>query len=181
MRDVAIRVRKRPRRERVGAETLMDERERRLQARVGQIRKHRRELPRGQHALVGQRVRRKADDVEEAPGERVDGDRVNGRLDALADHVQLPLRLRASRFGGQVGGREHRRYVDEHLLEHRLRCLRAVANEAVVVRDVAPAEKRRAFLFDDRRNQIADRFAIARVTREKHETCAVRSGIGQRE
>ena len=41
VRDVAVRVRQRPRRERVGAEALVDERERRLDDRVGEIGEHR--------------------------------------------------------------------------------------------------------------------------------------------
>mgnify|MGYP003694241517 CR=1 FL=1 len=51
VRDVAIRMRQRPRRERVGAEALVHERERRLDVGIGQIGKRRLDLIGGQHPL----------------------------------------------------------------------------------------------------------------------------------
>ncbi len=171
VRDVAIRVRERPRRERVGAEALMHERERRFERRVRQVRERRRQLPRRQHALVGERVARQADDVEEAPGERVDRHAVDGVLDALADHVELPLEPLSI----------VERRADEQLLEHRLRRLRAVADEAVVARHIAPTEQRAVLLVHDLSDQIADRFAIALVARQEHESGTVRPRLGQRE
>ena len=64
--DEPVRVRERPRRERVGAESLVDQRKARLQIRIGQVGKHRSELIRFQHPLVDQGLGRQADDVEEA-------------------------------------------------------------------------------------------------------------------
>ena len=75
VRDVAVRVGERPRREGVRAEALVDQRERRLHVRVDEVGEGRRDLVGRQHALVDQRVRRQADDVEaaairEAPADR---------------------------------------------------------------------------------------------------------------
>ncbi len=97
VRDEPVGMRERPRRERVGAEPLMNQRERRLQILVGEIREHRRDLLGLQHPLVDQPLRRQADDVEEAARQRVDLQRIDGMLDPLADHVQRALRLRAAR------------------------------------------------------------------------------------
>ena len=66
VRDEAIRMRERPRRERVGREALVHERQRRLDVGVRQIGKHALDLRRRQHALVDQRLRRQAADVERA-------------------------------------------------------------------------------------------------------------------
>ena len=66
VRDEAVRMRQRPRRERVRAEPLVHQRQRAVQALVRQIREHRLELPRLQHALVDDAVGRQRDDVEEA-------------------------------------------------------------------------------------------------------------------
>ena len=143
VRDVAVGVRQRPRRERVGAEALVHQRQRRLERSVGQIGEHRPELLRREHALVDQRVGRQADDVEEAARERVDLQRVDGVLDALADHVQLALEARA------IARRRRRLRRNEHLLEDRLRRARARADQAVVGRHVAPAEQALPFFLDD--------------------------------
>ena len=67
VRDVPVGVRERPRREGVGAEPLMHERQRRVHVRIRQIGKHRLDLIGDQHAFVDQRVRRQAGDVEILP------------------------------------------------------------------------------------------------------------------
>ncbi|CAB4704754.1 unannotated protein [freshwater metagenome] len=54
--DVAVGVRERPARERVGAEPTVHQRQRRLDALVGEIGEERRQLGRGEHALVDQRA-----------------------------------------------------------------------------------------------------------------------------
>ena len=84
-----------PIRGRVGAEALMYQRQSRDQLRIRQVREHRRELTCREHPLVGQRVCRQADDVEEAARQRVDLERVDRVLDPLADDVQLALEQRA--------------------------------------------------------------------------------------
>ena len=70
VRDVAVRVRERPRRERVRAEALVHERERRLDVGIGQIGEHRDDLIGNQHPFVDQRLRREARDVEGARARR---------------------------------------------------------------------------------------------------------------
>ena len=62
---VAVRMRQRPRRERVGAEPLVHEGQRRLQLGVGEVGEHRRDLVGAQHALVDERVGGQARDVGE--------------------------------------------------------------------------------------------------------------------
>ena len=110
-------MRERPGRERVGAEALVHQRERRLDVRIGQIREHRRDLIRRQHALVDQRLRRQAGDVEDAAARRA-SQRVDRVLDALADHVQLPLERRIGLAASPIAASPPR--ADEHLLEDRL-------------------------------------------------------------
>ena len=105
VRDEAVGMGQRPRRERVGAEALVHQGQRRVERRIAEIGEHAPHLAGGQHALVDQRPRRQADDVEELP--LGDLERVNGVLDALADHEQLALERRVAlarnRRRGQSG------------------------------------------------------------------------------
>ncbi len=101
--DVAIGVGQRPRRERVGREALVHQGQRRVQLGVGEVGVHRPQLRGGQHALVGQRPRRQADDVEPAPGRLRHCRILRGLLDPLADDVERTLEAR-----GRVGA-VHRR------------------------------------------------------------------------
>ena len=64
VRDVPVRVRPRPGRERVGGEPGVHERQARRVALVGQVGEERLNLRRGQHALVHQRPRRQAGEVD---------------------------------------------------------------------------------------------------------------------
>ncbi len=176
-----VGVSQRPRRERVGAEALVHQGERGRQVGPREIREHRPELPRRQHPLVGQRIRRQADDVEEAARERIDLERVDSLLDPLADHVQLALRLRASRFGGQVGGQVVQSgQADEQVLKDRLCGTSARTDHAVVRRDVAPSNQALPFLLDDARDAILDPIAVGLVMRQEDQPCAVLPGRGQR-
>ena len=94
VRDEPVRMRQRPRRKGVRAEPLVDERERRLHARIVQIGKHPVDLVRDEHALVDQGPRRQADDVEGTrPRNR---QRVDSVLHALADDVELALEGRVA-------------------------------------------------------------------------------------
>ena len=151
VRDEPVGVRQRPRRERVRAEALMHQRQRGDQRRIRQIREHRPQLTRREHALVGQRVRRQADDVEEAARERIDLERVDRVLDSLANDVQLALEDARDR-----AVRRHCR-ANEHMLEDGLRRAGARADHGVVGRHIAPADQALPFLVDDRRDQILDR------------------------
>ena len=149
VRDQPVGVRERPRRERVRAEALMHQRQRGDQRRIRQIREHRPQLTRRQHALVGQRVRRQADDVEEAARERIDLELVDRVLDSLANDVQLALEERAIAQCGVTAR-------NEHMLEDGLRRAGARADHGVVRRHVAPPDQALSFLVDDRRDQILD-------------------------
>ena len=96
VRDEAVGMRERPGRERVRAEALVHERERRLHVRVGQIGEHRLDLLRRQHALVDQRARRQARRCRTASRRRGE-QRVDRVLDPLADDVELALEASGSR------------------------------------------------------------------------------------
>ncbi len=89
--DVAIRVGERPRRKRVGREALVHQRKRGFDQRVRQIGEHALDLRRRQHALVDERVRRQADDVERLARVRGQLQRLDFVLDALANDVERAL------------------------------------------------------------------------------------------
>ena len=183
VRDVAVRVRERPRRERVRAEPLVHERQRRLHVGVRQIREHRLDLARREHALVDQRVRRQADDVEELPAGVRQRQLIHRALEPLADHVQPALERRVvgrgfPGFPGFPGVLAALR--DEDLFEHRLDGHRARADRAVVGRHVAPADQALAFFGRDRGQQPLDRFAVGRIARQEHEADAVLAGGRER-
>ena len=108
VREVAVRVRERPRRERVGGEAAVHQRERRLDPLVGEVGEELGELRRGEHALVDERAARQRREVDRRRRRAVDaGDLV---LAALAHHEQLAVELDAGGAG---------RVVDEQLAEAR--------------------------------------------------------------
>ena len=165
VRDEAVRVRERPRRERVGAEALVHERERRLEVRVGQVGKHRPDLVGGQHALVDQRVGTTGCDVERLLRSPSDRQRVDRVLDPLADDVELALE-RASRH------RRRRRPAPRPMKTWRNAGSTATAlgpTRRVVGRHVAPAEQGLAFFGDDRARTAPRRRAAPRVVRQEHQ------------
>ena len=146
---------------------------------VGQVREHRLELPRRQHALVDQRVRRQADDVEEAARERVHLQRVDGVLDALADDVQLALeRARAS-----VGSRDRRTPRAPMNTCWKTGC---VARALSPTRRLSVGTSRQPSSVCPSSSAIRAirslmRVAVALVVRQEHEAGAVRAGGRQRE
>ena len=177
--DVPIRMRQRPRRKRVRAEALVHERERRLDARVAQIREHPVDLIRDQHALVDERPRREADDVERARAR--DGQRIDGVFEPLANDVQLALERRVT-FGRRARRGQAGATTDEHLLEHRLDGDRARADVPIVGRHVAPADQALPFLVDDALEERLDvpartrrRAAGTRAPRRSRARAAARS------
>ena len=128
-----------------------------------------------QHALVDQCVRRQADDVEEAARERVDLERVDGVLDALADHVELALEARAA-------SRRRRHRAPMNTCSKTGCVARALApTRRLSVGHVAPAEQRCPSSSMMRAISVLDAIAIALVMRQEHEAGAVRAGGGQRE
>ena len=125
VRDVAVRVRQRPRRERVGAEALVDERQRRLDVGIEQIGERALDLIGDQHALVDQRLRRQARDVERVPlGQR------RGRRPRARSRLRMTYSFRSNGDGpgrvgpvavaGRVVARAARTRADEDLLDDRL-------------------------------------------------------------
>ena len=107
--DVTERVRQRPRREGVGGEARVHQRQRRFHRRIGQVGEHRFHLDRREHALVHQGARRQAGDIEQRAFFQV---RIPDRLlDALADDIELALE---GHVIGDTGGT-----ADENLPEQR--------------------------------------------------------------
>ena len=167
--NIPIRMRERPGRERVRAEALVHERERRLHVGIGEIRIHRLDLVGAEHPLVDERVRAEARHV----GERVfrNVERHHGLFEELPDHVELAL---------EVGVIPHSRSAaDEHLGDVRLDRERAGADEVVVGRNVPPAEEALALFVHDRVQERANAVPLLRVSRQEHEPAAVLLGRRQ--
>ena len=145
VRHHPIRMGKSPRRERVGREALMDEREGCLVTRVQKVAVVRRELANEHHALVDDRARRHRHriifrDLRAA-------DRVDAIRHDLADDEESALEI--------VFGREIGCSADEDLLRHRLDRLHTLAKTGIVDRHVAPADHRLALRRDGLFNDIA--------------------------
>jgi hypothetical protein len=87
--DVAIRMRERPGRERVGREALVDQGQCGLDERVRHVREHGLDLVGGQHALVDEGIGGEARDVEVLPLREVAA--ADDVLGPLPDHVELAL------------------------------------------------------------------------------------------
>ena len=128
--DVAERVGQRPRREGVGREAGVHQRQRRLDPLVAQVGEELAQLRGGEHALVDERAARQAREVDAAlsPG------RADLVLDALAHDVDPALeRVVDQPVAGQ-----------EDLAERRLDRLGGGADHRVVDRHLAPAEDAQA-------------------------------------
>ena len=137
--DETERVRQRPRREGIGREPRMHQRQRRVEQRVAQVGKHLLDLVGREHALVHEGARRQARQIKQAAlGEVRVRDRV---LDALADDVELELEQRRVLHAAAA--------ANENLPEHRLTGARAGTERGIVHRHVAPAEHDLAFLAHD--------------------------------
>ncbi len=121
VRDEAVRVRERPRRERVGREARVHEGELAGEARVGQVREERLELAGRQHALV--------DDGARAERGEVDADLVLG---ALAQAEREPVEPQ--------GHLPADRAADEQLLEERHALAGDGADEVALDGHLTPAE-----------------------------------------
>ena len=131
--DEAVRVRQRPTGERVGAEAAVHQRERALHPFVGQVGVERRQLRRGEHALVD----------DGAAAERREVGALLGRqfvLDPLAGDEQLAVEVDA--LGpGRVG--------DEQLLEAGHHGHGAASEAGGIHRDAAPTEDGEALVGGD--------------------------------
>ena len=112
------------RRERVGGEAAVDERERGLRARVREVREVAQDLRAREHALVDDRAAAEARDDELRAG---------GDLGHAADHVQLALERVL--VGRELVGRGHDELLDVRRVE-----VGRDADVVLVDRDVAPGD-----------------------------------------
>ena len=155
VREVPVRVRERPRRERVGGEPAVHQRERGLDALVGEVGEELGQLGRGEHALVDEGAARQRREVHLFA--------VDARelvLAALAHHEQLAVELDAGRAGG---------VVDEELPEARHHAQRGGADHRGVDRGLAPADHAEALVLHDgvdAGHRLLGRFGVERQERE---------------
>ena len=171
MRDHAVGMRQRPGRERVGGETLVNERERALEIRVVQVGIVGRELVGEEHALVDHRAARDRHRivVRAAPFALA----VENAGNRLAQDVEAALEfilrgdLRAAR--------------DEHLLVHRLGRLHRFAERRIVGRHVAPAENLHSVPRGERRVDVHDLRSPGRIVRHEQHADGVVARRRQRE
>ncbi len=138
-----------------------------------EVREHRRDLRGCEHALVDQRARREADDIEELALDRVE--RVDGLLDALLDHVQRALEGRSA-AAADSGPSAAVDLADENLLEGRLDFARTRAERRVVGRHRAPSEQRLPLLGNDAGDDVLDGGALGGIARQKDQAGAVVAG-----
>jgi hypothetical protein len=96
---------------------------------------------------------------------------VDGVGDDLAQDVELALEL--------VLGLDRRATADDHLHVERLGRLHRLAERRVVVRHLAPAEQRQAFLRDFLRIGIENDLPPFGVVRHEHRADRVVAGLGQ--
>ncbi len=136
VRDQAVRVRQFPRREGVGREALVHQRDRRHDARIGEVRVIAADLVGEQQALVDHRARR--DRRHEVLLAVLQLQRLDLVAGGLADDVQLALE--------GVGHHHVGAAADEDLADHRLAVLHERRHRhRTVDRHVAPAEHDLAF------------------------------------
>src|SRR5262249_6707049 len=136
VRDVPEGMCEGPTRERVGAETLVHDSERRNNARVAEVRKIDLDLFGGQHAFVNQGSRREAREVELR----------RGLFDTLANQVELSLEV--------VDALDIPITAYKDLLENRFDGLGALADRGIVSSNVSPSENRLARAPDGRFNDF---------------------------
>ena len=170
VRDEAVGMRQRPRGKRVGAEPLVDERQRRLDVRVRQVGEHRLDLVGRQHALVDQRPRREAGHVERTAIRQ--RHRVHRVLDALPDDVELPLEAHVGVRVRRLGV-ERRTAANKQLAKIRLDRDGARPEGRIVCRHIAPAEDTLPFLGNDLFESSFDRRAQGRIAGQEDEPGAV--------
>jgi hypothetical protein len=171
VRHVAIWMSQWPRRERVGAEALVHEGEGGLHRGIGQVGVHLLDLVRAEHALVDERVRAEARDVEELPLRRVQ--RVDRRLDTLAQDVEAALER------GAIG--DPRAAAHEHLADVGLHGARGRSQVRAVRGDFAPAEEALSLLGHDALDDGPDLLALHRIAGKEHESGAILARRGKRD
>ena len=171
--DESIRMRERPRREGVGREAAVHERDGRLDPAVGEIGEERQQLPCREHALVDERARRQRGKVDAV----VRGRHAAHRLVALVDaclEVDLVLDALAHRIQATIEGQPAEVVAaDEELREVGHRRAAALAEDRRIDRHFAPAEHLELFALDDLFD-VRDRLArLVRVLRQEGDAGAV--------
>ena len=151
--DEAIRVGQRPRREGVGAEPAVHQRQRAFEPLVTEVGEEDRQLRSGEHALVEQRATAERREV------RLLLDR-QFVLDAFTGNEHLAIEIDA---GGADG------VADEQLSADRHDRLGTGAKALRVDRHVAPAEHGQALIGDDRLDQFLGLLRVGRGQRQKRQ------------
>ncbi len=162
VRDVAVRVSERPRRERVRAVPGVHESDRGLDALIDDVEEELGELRRGQHPLVDEGAAREAREVHR-PSDLV--------LDPLAHDEREPFQ--AHPVDRTQGG------ADEQLAKQGHDFARARADHRVVDRDVAPAEDPEALTPDDLLDEGDDLLGVGLRGRQERDARRVLTGGGQ--
>ena len=161
--DHPVRVRELPARERVRGEPGVDERQRRLRARVLEVGVVAQQLRAGEHALVDDR----------AAGERRDHElRAGGDLRHAADHVQLALE-------GVLVQRQLVGRGDDEVLDVRREEVGRDADVVLVHRHVAPLDDALALVGDRGLEQLLELLAAVLLARQEADADAVRARLGQ--
>ena len=164
VRDVAVRVRERPRRERVGGEPAVHERQRRRQAFVSQVGEELGELGRGEHPLVHEGPARQRREVHDRVSRRpAVGDLV---LAPLAHQEQLAVERDARRTVG---------VVHEELPEARDHTPRRGPDQRVVDGNRPPAEHPQPLLGHDLLDACDGLLGVGGVEGQEGDTDAVRA------
>ena len=140
VRDVTVRVRELPARERVGGEAGVHQRERALRPRVLQVRVVAQQLRGREHALVDDRAARERRDHEVRAG---------GQLGHAADHVELALER-------VLVARELRRGRHDELLDVRGEPVGGDPDVVLLDRDVAPGHDALALGLHRGRQQLLE-------------------------
>ena len=161
--QVAVGVRQRPARERVGREARVHQRQARLERRVAQVGEELAQLLRRQHPLVDDGAGRQRREVEA----------VDGVLDPLAQHEGASL----ERHRVDAGPRGRH----EDLLDHGHGAERDLAQPLGLGRHPAPPEHRQPLLEGRVLHHGAGLERVVRVRREEGEAHRVAARLGQRE
>jgi len=164
MCDEAIRVRKRPRRKRVGAKAAVHQDQRRLHVFIRQIGEEHAQLGRGEHSFIYERARRQRSEIRALFGGQL-------VLGALAGNKEFAVEVDVG-FAGARG--------DKAVFETRHHASRARPQARRVDGHAAPPEHLQAFFVEragDRRLGFVD---VVRVSGEERKTHRVRAARGQR-
>ena len=160
--EVPVGVCKRPRRERVGGEAAVHQRQRGLDPVVGEVGEELGELGRGEHALVDEGAARQRREVDHLVAGARTVELRELVLAALPHHEEQPVELQA---GGATG------VVDEQLPEAGHHAERGGADHRRVDRHLAPPDDPEALVLDDgvdAAHRLLRRLAVERQEGEAH-------------